>query len=75
MAADLESVVKSCLHCACSGTGNIVSRSLGHALHAAQPSERLHFDVCCVMPSEKYDILIPKDDLKKSDVTDIYQRN
>ena len=61
---DVESFVKSCLHCVASASGTIVPRPLGHALHATKPNMLLHFDFCYMSTGDKgytY-VLILKDD-------------
>lgn len=65
MRKDAEDFVKSCLHCLTSDSGNTVPRPLGHALHASEPNEVIHFDYCYLgksTGSEEY-VLIIKDDL------------
>ena len=61
---DVESFVKSCLHCVASASGTIVPRPLGHALHATKPNKLLHFDFCYMSTGEKGHtyVLILKDD-------------
>ena len=61
---DVESFVRSCLHCLCTETGKIVPRPLGHALHAVEPNKLLHFDFCYMSPGEKGNtyVLVLKDD-------------
>ena len=61
---DVESFVKSCLHCLSSESGTVVPRPLGHALHANAPNKLLHFDFCSISKGEggsRY-VLIMKDD-------------
>ncbi len=65
LARDVESFVKSCIHCLSTESGKVVPRPLGHAMHAEKPNELLHFDFCYLMPGEDsvtY-VLILKDDL------------
>ena len=64
MENDVETFVRSCFHCLCTTTGDIVPRPLGEALHASKPNELIHFDYCYIMPGEDgfcY-VLIIKDD-------------
>ena len=65
MAEDIESFVKTCIHCLCTQPGKIVPRPLGHALHAEKPNKLLHFDFCYMSKGEDgytY-VLVFKDDL------------
>lgn len=61
---DVESFVKSCLHCVASASGAVVPRPLGHALHATKPNTLLHFDFCYMSTADKEHtyVLILKDD-------------
>jgi len=61
---DVESFVKSCLHCLATEPGTVVPRPLGHALHADKPNKLLHFDFCYMGNGEKGNryVLILKDD-------------
>ena len=64
MSDDVESFVRSCLHCLCTETGKIILRPLDHALYAMEPNKLLHFDFCSMSPGEKRNIyvLVLKDD-------------
>ena len=64
MNEDIDSFIKSCLHCRCTEPGKVVPRPLGHALHAALPNKLLHFDYCYMSPGENGFVytLILKDD-------------
>ena len=65
MDTDIDSFVRSCLHCLLTRSGELVTRPLGHALHAAKPNEIIHFDYCYIMSGENnftY-VLIIMDDL------------
>lgn len=42
MERDVEQLVKGCLHCIISRSGEINPRSLSHALHAERPNDILH---------------------------------
>ncbi len=61
---DVETFVKSCLHCIASAPGTVVPRPLGHVLHATKPNKLLHFDFCHMGTGEKGNtyVLILKDD-------------
>ena len=61
---DVETFVKSCLHCVASAPGTIVPRPLGSAVHATKPNKLLHFDFCYMGKGDKGNIytLILKDD-------------
>lgn len=64
MKYDVQSFVFTCLHCLCSQTGKSVPRPLGHALHATEPNNLLHFDFCFMSKGENgfsY-VLVCKDD-------------
>ncbi len=65
LAPDVESFVKSCIHCLCSEPGKVVPRPLGHTMHASERNQILHFDFCYMMPGEEDSlyVLILKDDL------------
>ena len=64
LAKDVESFVRSCLHCLATETGETVPRLLGHALHADRPNKMTHFDFCYISlgEAEKCYVLIIKDD-------------
>ena len=61
---DVETFVKSCLHCIASAPGTVVPRPLGHGLHATKPNKLLHFDFCYMGKGDKGNIytLVLKDD-------------
>ena len=61
---DVESFVKSCLHCIASTPGTVVPRPLGNAIHAVKPNKLLHFDFCHMGKGDEGHIyvLILKDD-------------
>ena len=61
---DIESFVKSCLHCLLTASNDIIPRPLGHALHASRPNEIIHFDFCYIMQGEQDQayVLVIKDD-------------
>lgn len=64
LAKDVESFVKSCIHCLSTESGAVVPRPLGHALHASQRNEIIHFDFCYMLPCDvgPLYVLILKDD-------------
>lgn len=53
LSKDVESFVKSCIHCLATESGAVVPRPLGHALHASERNEIIHFDFCYMMPSDE----------------------
>ncbi len=61
---DVETFVKSCLHCIATYPGTVVPRPLGHALHASKPNKLLYFDFCHMGTGDKGNtyVLIMKDD-------------
>lgn len=65
MTTDVEEFVRSCLHYLCTASGNIVPRTLEHALHATEMNKLLHFDFCYM--SQGTDdfiyVLVLRDDL------------
>ena len=64
MNENVQTFVKSCLHCLCSETGEVVPRPMGHAMHASKSNLLIHFDYCYIMAGEKVMqyVLIIKDD-------------
>jgi len=64
MRDDVGTFCSTCLHCAVTIGGDRVPRPLGHALHADQPNEIIHFDYLYLFESNGKDcyVLIIKDD-------------
>ena len=52
MAKDVETFVKSCLHCLCTATGRSIPRPMGHCHHADAPNKILHLDYCYIGKSD-----------------------
>lgn len=63
LGGNIETFLKSCLHCLCTTSGDIIPRPLGQSMHGIWPNEVLHFDFCYIMPggSEKNYVLALKD--------------
>lgn len=64
MDKDVTRLVKGCLHCLITRTGETVPRPLVHALHGERPNEVLHLDFLYMGPSSdnKLYIFIVRDD-------------
>ena len=62
---DVRELVKGCLHCIISRTGEIIPRPLAHALHGANPNEVVDLDLLYMGISSdgKTFVLIVRDDL------------
>lgn len=61
---DMDSFCWSCLHCMLASFAEVISRPVGHSIHADKPSRVIHFDYCYIGTSdvgETY-VLIIKDD-------------
>ena len=44
----MREVVRQCLHCADTCSGDVVPRPLGETVHGTGPNEVVHFDYLCV---------------------------
>jgi len=64
MTEDLKAFCNSCIHCLSTGTGAVLPRPLGSAIHASKPNQVLHLDFCYIGKSSSGQVyvLILKDD-------------
>ena len=65
MKKDVDALVRDCLHCIVTRTGEKVPRPLGHAMHGDSPNEVVHLDFLYMgrSSSEKVYVLLIRDDL------------